>query len=94
MPLEHRMKFTLDTVDPNSTTNAVGRVIIYNELTVEQALKPFTRFITEEGIVFKTESWVNVPPARKVNDLTEIGSVEVLLRADTNDEAGKMIGVR
>lgn len=88
------MKFTLDTVDPNSTTNAVGRVIIYNELTVEQALKPFTRFITEEGIVFKTESWVNVPPARKVNDLTEIGSVEVLLKADTNDEAGKMIGVR
>lgn len=87
MPLEHSMKFTLDTVDPNSTTNAIGRVIIYNELPIEQALKPFTRFITEDGIVFKTESWINVPPSRKINDITEIGSVEVLLKADPNDEA-------
>ncbi len=94
MPLEHSMKFTLDTVDPNSTTNAIGRVIIYNELPIEQALKPFTRFITEDGIVFKTESWINVPPSRKINDITEIGSVEVLLKADPNDEAWKMIGVR
>jgi hypothetical protein len=40
IPVEHTMKFPLDTVDPNSASNAVGRVIVYNELSTEQALKP------------------------------------------------------
>lgn len=92
--VEEKMPFNLDTIDPNSATSAIGRVTLYNELTTEQALKPFTRFITEDGVVFRTESWVNVPPARKVNDITEIGSVEAILKADPNDESGKMIGER
>jgi hypothetical protein len=92
--VEERMPFTLDTIDPNSATNAIGRVTLYNELTTEQALKPFTRFITEDGVVFRTESWVNIPPARKVNDITEIGSVEAILKADPSDEGGKVIGER
>ena len=94
LPIEQTMKFTLDTIEPNSATNAIGRVTIYNELSIEQALKPFTRFITEDGVVYRSDTWVNVPPARKSNDITEIGSVEVLLKADPNDEAGKMIGER
>jgi hypothetical protein len=42
------MKFTVETIDPNSSTSAAGRITLYNELTTVQALKPFTRFITEE----------------------------------------------
>ena len=68
--VEEKMPFTLDTIDPNSATNAIGRVTLYNELTTEQALKPFTRLVTEDGVVFRTDSWVNIPPARKVNDIT------------------------
>ncbi len=88
------MQFTLETVDPNSATSGVGRVIVYNELPTEQALKPFTRFITEDGIVYRTESWTNVPAARKLNGVTEIGSTEVYLKADPADESGKQIGAR
>lgn len=94
LPVDESMRFTLDTVDPNSATNAIGRVTVYNELPTEQALKPFTRFITEDGVVFRSESWANVPPAREINGITEIGSVELLLKADPNDESGKMIGER
>lgn len=94
LPVEHSMKFTIETIDPNSATSAAGRVVVYNELTTEQALKPFTRFITEDGVVYRSDAWVNVPPARKLNGITEIGSAEVYLKADQSDEAGNMIGSR
>jgi hypothetical protein len=72
LPVEHSMKFAIETIDPNSATSAAGRVTLYNELTTVQALKPFTRFITEEGLVYRTESWVNIPAARRINGVTEI----------------------
>lgn len=94
IPVEHTMQFTLDTIDPNSTSNAVGTVTIINELTTEQALKPQTRFITETGEVFRSQNWVNVPASKTLNGITEIGKAEVSVMADPNDEAGKVIGVR
>lgn len=94
LPIEHTMKFSLDTIDPNSATNAQWIVTIYNELTADQALKPNTRFITEEGIVFRSDTWVNVPASKTENGITQIGTADVLLRADPIDEAGKIIGLR
>lgn len=94
IPVTHDMQFTLDTIDPNSTTNAVGTVYIYNELSTEQALKPQTRFVTEKGEVFRSQNWVNVPASQTINGITEIGKAEVTLMADPNDEAGKVIGTR
>jgi hypothetical protein len=94
LPIEHSMKFAIETIDPNSATNAGGRVTIYNELTTEQVLKPFTRFITEDGLVYRSEAWINVPPARRLNGVTEIGSSDVYIKADQTDEAGKTIGAR
>lgn len=94
LPIEHTMKFSLDTIDTNSATNARGMVTIYNELTTDQALKPNTRFITEDGIVFRTDAWINVPKSKTENGITQIGTAEALLRADTSDEAGKIIGSR
>lgn len=88
------MKFSLDTIDPNSATLSHGRITVYNELPSEQALKPNTRFVTEDGIVFRSQSWVNVPGSRTINGMTEIGTVDIVLQADTTDEAGKMIGGR
>lgn len=94
IPVEHTMKFALDTIDPNSATIAAWRATLYNELTVEQVLKPNTRFVTEDGIVFRSESWVNIPAAKTVNGIMEIGTVEVSLKADGLDEAGKIIWIR
>lgn len=94
IPVEHEMHFTLDTIDPNSTNNAQGTVVLYNELTTEQALKPQTRFVTENGEVFRSQNWVNVPPSQTINGITEIGKAEVPVIADPNDEAGKVIGLR
>lgn len=94
LPITHSMKFNVETIDPNSATSAGGRIIIYNELTTEQALKPQTRFITEDGLIYRSENWVNIPPAKKLNGITEIGSAEVYLKADPIDEAGAIIGSR
>lgn len=94
LPIEHVMKFTLDTIDPNSSTNARGQVTLYNELTSEQALKPNTRFISEDGVVFRSESWINIPASKTENGITQIGTVDITLRADQVDEAGKIIGER
>jgi len=94
IPVVHEMQFTLDTIDPNSTASAGWVITIYNELTTEQALKPQTRLVTETGEVFRTRNWVNVPPSRTINDITEIGRVEVSVTADPNDEAGKVIWIR
>lgn len=61
IPTSYSMKFKLETVDPNSTSNAKGIITVYNELPTAQALKPQTRFITLDGIVFRSVNWVNVP---------------------------------
>ncbi len=94
IPVTHEMQFTLDTIDPNSTASAGWVVTIYNELTTEQALKPQTRLVTENAEVFRTQNWVNVPPSRTINGITEIGRVEVSVTADPSDEAGRVIGER
>ncbi len=94
IPVTHEMQFTLDTIDPNSTASAGGVVTIYNELTTEQALKPQTRIVTENAEVFRTQNWVNVPPSRTINGITEIGRIEVSVTADPSDEAGRVIGER
>ena len=94
LPIDHSMKFTVETIDPNSATSAWGRVTVYNELSVAQVLKPGTRFVTEEWVVYRTSDWVNIPPARGLNGITEIGTMEVYMKADQYDEAGKIIGIR
>lgn len=94
IPVTHEMQFNVTTIDPNSTSSAGGMVTIYNELGSEQALKPQTRLITEDGMVFRTRSWVNVPPSRTINGITEIGRVDVAVTADPVDEAWKIIGKR
>lgn len=92
--VEQTMKFSLDTIDPNSATMSNGKATIYNELPAEQVLKPNTRFVTEDGIVFRSQEWVSVPGSRTINGITEIGMVDISLRADASDEAGKTIGIR
>lgn len=85
------MTFKLETVDPNSTSNAKWIITIYNELPTEQTLKPQTRFITLDGIVFRSMNWVSIPKARSINGITEMGSVDVEVVASVRDDAGGII---
>jgi hypothetical protein len=62
IPMEYT--FNVTTLDEMSTQNAHGTVDIYNELSQEQVFRPATRFITENGLVFKTGDWLKVPPTR------------------------------
>lgn len=94
IPISHDAVFTLDTIDPNSTSNAQGLLTIYNELTTDQALKPQTRLVTEDGEVFRIQNWVNVPRSQTINGITEIGHADITVVADPNDEAGRVIGKR
>ncbi len=91
IPATYTMRFQLETVDPNSTSNARGVITIYNETTTAQALKPQTRFVTLDGIVFRSVNWVNVPPAKSLNGITEMGTIDVDIVADVRDEAGGII---
>jgi len=56
---------------------ARGQVILTNTSGREYALKPYTRFITDDNLVFKTSQWVNVPAD---------GSVVLDLLADDVDD--------
>jgi len=94
LPVETKMRFKLDAIDPNSAMNARGVITIYNELTVKQDLRPETRFVTLDGIVFRSKDWVSVPASRSLNGVTEMGVVEVEVVADPYDESGKIIGKR
>ena len=94
MPVELSQKFSVTSVDANSSRNAHGTVTIYNELTTQQELRPSTRFVTDDGVVFRTKDWVRVPATRSLNGITEMGVVEAEVVADVNDESGKLIGQR
>lgn len=72
LPVDLSMDFTLSVVDTNSTSNAEGAITLYNELDIDQALKPLTRLITENGEVFRLKGWVNIPRSRTLNGVTEI----------------------
>ncbi len=94
MPVELSQKFSVTSIDAESSRNAHGTVTIYNELTTQQELRPSTRFVTDDGVVFRTKDWVRVPATRSLNGITEMGVVEAEVVADVNDESGKLIGQR
>lgn len=94
IPTEVTEKFRVETIDPESVMNAQGTLTIYNELTTQQELRPQTRFVTADGIVYRTTDWIKIPPTRSINDVTQMGVVEVDVIADTRDESEKIVGTR
>jgi len=68
---------------------------IYNKLKEKQTLIPNTRFITEEWIVFRTESWVSIPGSVMDNfwNITP-WTATVKVKSDNKDESWKFIWER
>lgn len=94
LPVEFSSKFKVTTVDPSSAKNAKWIVKIYNELSVEQELRPSTRFVAPDGSVFRTSGWIKIPASKSLNGITEMWIIEIELIADTYDESGKLIAER
>lgn len=94
LPVDVSMRFKIDAIDPNSAMNARGVITIYNELTVAQELRPQTRFVTTEGLVFRSLDWVKVPASQTLNGITEMGVTEIEVVADSIDGSGKIVGTR
>jgi len=92
IPMEYT--FNVTSIDEMSTKNSYGTVEIYNELRQEQVFRPTTRFVTDNGIVFKTSEWIKVPPTQTLSGITVIGKTTATLVADAYDTKGNIIGVR
>lgn len=68
-----------------------GRVTLFNTLDREFNLVKGTKLITQDGIIFTTNFWVNIPAALSGGKPTE---TLVSVTAQDIDEQGKIIGSR
>jgi hypothetical protein len=58
----------------------------------EQVFRPNTRFVTPEGLVFRSSEWIKIPPTRTQSGETIIGRTSATLLADGYDTKGELIG--
>ena len=86
--------FNIATIDKDSTRNGYGTVEVFNELTTEQTFRPNTRFVTDEGLVFRSSDWIRVPASRTGSGEVVIGKTEATLVADVYDTNNEIIGQR
>ncbi len=93
-PVETTMRFTVKTIDPESALRSRWIITIYNELTVNQELRPSTRFVTPDGLVFRSLDWVKIPKSKSLNGFTEMGTTDVEVVADDYDAADRIIWER
>jgi len=82
----------ISSLDFTSAKAAHGAVEVLNELTTEQTFRPNTRFVTEEGYVYRSTAWIKIPGARSASGQIVPGRIEVELQADPYDTAGNVIG--
>ena len=73
-----------------SAQASVWTVTIYNTLNREYTLKPFTRLITNDWLLFRTTSWVQIPK----NVGTTPWQITVQIESMENDEAWQLIWKR
>lgn len=65
---------------------ASGEIEILNTLSSQQTLVPNTRFMTEEGIIFRSQNWVKIGPATVDNFWnTSPWRANVIVKADIRD---------
>lgn len=87
--VEKTITFTPTGFDA-SGQNAQGEIIIYNESNRDWPLVPFTRFSTENGVVVRSQRFINLPPGSPENP----SSATVQVVADSFDFNNIPIGER
>jgi hypothetical protein len=86
--------YNISSYDIESVRAARGRVDLFNEMNNEQVFRPNTRFVTPEGLVFRSSEWIKIPPTRTQSGETIIGRTTATLLADGYDTKGELIGER
>lgn len=86
--------FNVSTFDLKSVRAAKGAIEIFNELPNEQVFRPNTRFVTQDGLVFRSTEWIKIPEMKTDSGSVVIGRAESVLTADGYDSNGELIGVR
>jgi hypothetical protein len=71
-------------------TNASGTITVLNERGTSWPLVAFTRFQTEDGLIYRTQEAVTVPRATE----SGAGSVDILVVADEVDSFNRVMGDR
>ncbi len=86
--------FNISTFDTASVRAAKWEVEIYNEMNTEQIFRPNSRFVTPEGLLFRSQEWIKIPPTQITGEEVSIGKIKTMLIADGYDTAGELIGER
>ena len=89
-PVDHT--FTITAYDTGSTVNAHGTVQIFNELPNDQTFRPNSRLITADGMVYRTQNWINIPAETTESGITTPGTMTADVVADMYDLSGNVIG--
>jgi ABC-type transport system involved in multi-copper enzyme maturation permease subunit len=63
LPFEIQKKYTVATYDTTKVHRASGKIKIINTRAESLRLKPQTRVVFED-VVYKTQSWIEVPAAK------------------------------
>ncbi len=86
--------FNISTYDIASVRAAKGEVEIFNELNTEQVFRPNSRFVTTDGLLYRSQEWIKVPPTKINGEEVAIGKIKTTLVADGYDTSGELIGER
>lgn len=87
--IETQVKFVSTGVS-NIGSNASGQIVIQNSTAKPWTLIPFTRFQSQEALIFRSQEQLRVPAGTPENP----GTLQALVTADAYDLAGVSIGDR
>lgn len=90
--LNHTYKTT--KIDYENTKRATWEVVFINEMRDEQILKPKTRLLNIDWLIFETDDWVKIPPKMTLSWQIVFGSVNAKITAKITDKDGKFIWIR
>jgi hypothetical protein len=86
--------YNVSSYDIESVRAARWRVDLFNEMNNEQVFRPNTRFVTSDGLVFRSSEWIKIPPTRTQSWETIVGRTNALLLADGYDTKWELMGER
>ncbi len=75
-------KSFLATKTEDKEEKARGKITIYNEDTSSHRFVPGTRFKSQDGKIFKSQDWINIPAGSKTNP----GQIEIEVVAESAGE--------
>ncbi|HRX63801.1 MAG TPA: hypothetical protein P5060_01720 [Candidatus Absconditabacterales bacterium] len=88
--LDYKYDMSMNTINSKYLQNpSAGRIKIYNTTEKEYAFVPNTRFITEDGRLFKTTNWIEIPAGYEGVPGEKIVTVQAMEKDDNGILMGK-----